>query len=494
MKIISKSAFIKGFQCTKSLYLSKYSPELIAPISSETEELFASGNEIGQAARHLFPGGQDAMFESKGDFNQALQLTQKWIQEGQKVIYEAAFQKNGLFCLVDILIRDNNKWKIYEVKSSTKVKKSQILDASFQYYTLKNAGFSIKDIFIVHLNSNYVRQEKLNYQELFSIQSVLIETLYKQDKVAQKIMELQQVLRSDKVPDQDIGPHCKSPYICNLYGHCWKHIPETSIFNISRLKSEYLWDLYNHGIIKIDDISSDYPLTYRQQLEIKCYKSGVPHINVVEINRFLNSLEYPLFFLDFETINPATPLYNGMRPYQMLTFQYSVHLQKKSNGSLKHFEFLGSPETDPRLELVHKLLRDTIGKGSILAYSASFEKGRLNELAELFPKYSDEIKNRISRIVDLIIPFRNSFYYDPKMKGSNSLKSVVPALIPEYSYNNLTVADGGQAMSAFSNLSKLKSLKEKMKVRQALLEYCGRDTLVMVKILDKFKEETLKAT
>jgi hypothetical protein len=247
------------------------------------------------------------------------------------------------------------------------------------------------------------------------------------------------------------------------------------------------YELYREGIISINDVPLDYPLNKNNKLQLDVHKSGKAIIDKKAIKNFLSDLSYPLYFMDFETFQPAVPLYDNSKPYQQIPFQYSIFLKKNKNSEAEHYEFLAEPGIDPRLKFIENLLKVTKNKGDVLVYNKTFEITRLNEIARDFPEYGEEIEKLISRIKDLMIPFQKKYYYSPEMKGSYSIKAVLPALVPELSYDNLEINEGGLASVAYESLQTETDLMFIAEIKQQLLEYCKLDTLGMVRILEKLE-------
>ena len=484
---ISKSSFIRGKQCLKSLYLLKKHPELRDQITEAQQAIFSQGHRVGELAQQLFPGGILAAFDLPEGFMKSMNYTQQLLEEGKDVIYEAGFIYQNTHCFVDILVKENGSWKIYEVKSSTEVKEVNVLDAAFQYYILNGLGMQVSDVSIIHINNQYERLGEIEVEQLFKIESVFDQVKELQPVVINLLKQENEVLQSPEVPAMDIGPHCSDPYECDFMGHCWKHIPEYSIFNISRLRSDKKFELYENGYINTTDIPDTWSLNPNQLLQVESDRTGEVFIDKTRIKEFLNSLNYPLYFLDFETINPAIPLYDHSRPYQQIVFQYSLHILNKPEGNLIHSEFLGDPSTDPRIPMIEQLIREIGNEGDIIVYNKGFETGRLNEIAANFPKYQPFIQNMLSRIVDLMTPFQQKLYYTPEMHGSYSIKQVLPALCPGFSYSNLAINNGGDASLAFIQLLHETDPIIIDQTRQNLLEYCKLDTLAMVEILNVLK-------
>jgi len=487
--VLSKSTFMRGVQCLKSLYLNRFHPELRNELTDQQQAVFDTGHKVGKLAQELFPGGIEVDIKSLRTVQEAVTYTSKLIEEEKEVIYEAGFQFDEVLVLTDILVKGDGWWRIYEVKSSTNMKPQYILDTAVQYYVMSNMGFTVEDIFLIHINNQYTRFGEININAIFTLESVLEPVLEIQKYVENTIPDLKRVLELNEIPEVDIGEYCHDPVDCDFTEYCWKHVPSNSIFDISRLKNSDKFQFYNDGILTIDQVPGDFPLNDNQRLQVDCYKSKSNHIDRVAIRDFLQDIDYPLYFLDFETYAPAIPLYDNSRPYQQIPFQYSLHIKESEQAELKHCMFLGMPQEDPRGELIEQLLKEIGDAGSILVYNRGFEVRILKELMRDFPDYEDQISSIIERIRDLMIPFQKRFYYTPRMKGSYSIKAVLPALVSDLDYSDLAIAEGGAAMNAFEQLLDETDENKVSEIRQHLEEYCSRDTLAMVRILDVLRSQ-----
>ena len=495
--LLSKSSFIKGLQCDKHLYLYKYHYDEMDEFSEMQKAIFQRGTDLGVFAQKLFPGGTAATEGLPPDYKKGLKKTGELILQGGKLIYEAAFMFNEVLSIADIIVKEKNGlsrrsqaetgWSIYEVKSSTSISETYLNDAALQYYVISNSGIEINDFSIIYINNQYIRKGKLDINELFTIESVIDSILPLQNFIEENIERLKKVIRKREMPGIDIGEHCHNPYTCSFFNYCRKHIPEDSIFDFSGMHLKKKYELYRDGIIKLDDVPDNYSLNKNNGIQLDVYKSGKAKIDKESIKSFLDDFNYPLYFMDFETFQPAVPLYDNSKPYQQIPFQYSIHLKDKKDGELKHFEFLAEPGEDPRIKFIEGLLNDTNGEGDIVVYNKSFEITRLKEIARDFPEYSEEIEKIILRIKDLMIPFQRKYYYAPEMIGSYSIKAVLPSLVPELSYDKLKIKEGGLASITFEGLQAETDMMIIAETREQLLEYCKMDTLAMVKILEKLE-------
>ena len=485
---LSKSTFIRGLQCEKSLYLYKHHYKLKDPISSSLQTTFDQGTNIGILAQKIFPNGVDVSPENHFKMVESVGKTLECINRGESIIYEATFIYDDVLSAIDILVKDNEGWKAYEVKSSTKVTDTYIKDATIQYYTIINSGIELKDISIVHINNQYVKKRELDINKLFTIKSVYNEVLEFLPQIPNEIKRLKDVIDGSEIPQVDIGLHCSDPYDCDFKGTCWKHIPEYSVFDISNLNKKKKFDLYNQGIITLDQIDlNNTTLNSNQKLQVQSEIEGSILIDEDQIRSFIGDLNYPLYFLDFETIRSPIPLFENSRPFQQIVFQYSVHIKQTPRSEVDHEEYLANPDGDPRIGFVKKIVEDCGTEGDILVYNIGFERSKLVDLIEVFPQYSEKLENIINRLKDLMIPFKKKWYYKPEMRGSYSIKSVLPALTDNLSYDSIEIKEGGNASDTFLQMiNKTFEGDEEIK-RKQLLEYCKLDTEAMVEILKKLE-------
>lgn len=456
-------------------------------ISEIQKAIFKRGIEVGKLAQQLFPGGVDLSPESHSDYEQSLIRTKDYLNSSQTVIYEAAFQTDEVLSVADILLNENDVLKIYEVKSSTSVTDVYLIDAALQYWVITKSGYKVKDFSIIYINNQYVRFGELDLNQLFKVKSVLDEIIPMQSWIEENTVRLKNVLKQNEIPNIDIGEHCYSPYICGFYNYCRKHIPDNSVFELSGVHLNEKYELYRQGIISIDDISDDFKLPRSAKIQVDVFKNGKELIDTEGIKNFLKDINYPVYFMDFETFQPAVPMFDNSRPYMQIPFQYSIHYLQNKKAELIHYEFLSDATGDPRIPFIENLLRDLDEQGDILVYNKSFEIKRLNEIAEAFPQYKEKIQKVILRIKDLITPFQKKFYYTNDMKGSYSIKYVLPALVPELNYSDLEINEGGLASLTFESLFGEKDLEIINNKRKNLLEYCKLDTFAMVKILEKME-------
>jgi len=490
---ISKSRFVSGIQCEKKLYFDLYRHDLKPTVTENQQLLFDRGSDVGILAQNVFPNGLDASPESFYDFSQSIQNTSKWIQEGIQNIYEASFYYDEVLSALDILHQVNKESWAIEVKSSTSVKDYHITDASLQYWVMCKSGFQPDKFFIMHIDNSYIRRGNIEPKKLFKLNDITEEVKSKFDWVEKNIANLKKI-QKDVEPEKQIGKYCWSPFECEYIHHCWKHLPEkNSVFDLTNSRGKS-WKLYNDNIYNLSDIPDDFPLTEKQQIQVNGVKFNQYHVDALKIKEFLDEWNYPLYFFDFETIFPAIPILNDTSPFQQIPFQYSLHILSEPNGDLEHKEFLANPKyfdpkskEDPRLELILRMIEDLGSSGSIVAYNATFEKSVIKNLAIAYPQYTDSLELLIDRFVDLYVIFRNGWYYTPSMGSSASIKSVLPAIAPKFSYEDLSISNGGDASNTFLSMIDGLFNGDIDNTKNQLLQYCERDTEGMVIILKELQ-------
>ena len=503
MKQLSKSKYAKYCQCPKCLWMSVYKPEeeVIDPTS---EARFETGTEVGDLAMGLLGDYIDVTTnkpDGKLDIKAMLDKTQQLMADGTENICEASFSYDGNYCAVDILHKTDGGWAIYEVKSTSfpefngnPAKLDKYLpDVAYQKWVLTKCGVNVTGVFLVCLNSDYVRQGELDIQKLFVINDMDEMIANEYDKVEARQAEAKKLLQQTEEPEMDIWEGCKKPYDCAFYNYCSRHLPSPSVFDMYRMQFSKKLEYYRKGMITYDDIKNE-KLTPVRRIQIDSSLANEPHINKDSIEKFLETITYPIYFLDFESMQPAIPPFDNMKPYQQICFQYSLHIIENEGGPLLHKEHLGVSGSDPRRALAEQLCQDIPMDVCTLVYNKSFECTRLKEMAEWFPDLAEHLLNIRENIVDLLVPFQQGDYYLPSMGGSFSIKVVLPSLFPDdpsLDYHNLEggVQNGNDAMTIFPKIQYM-SPDEQEKTRKALLEYCCLDTYAMVKVWEKLIETT----
>ncbi len=496
---LSKSLYIRGRQCEKSLWLKKYNPDVLQKPDEQAKAVFERGNEVGDLACELFPGGKEIPYEGT-TFEEKTALTKQWIEEGVTEIFEATFTFDDVLVMVDILqIMPDGSVNIYEVKSSSWSSKKGLNDiahymedASIQYYVLEGLGYRVNKCYITMLNSEYVCDGSLDITQLFTHVDVTDAVKELQEDIPAYLSAFQTVLADEKhEPEKPLGRHCFKPYTCDAYEYCWKkqaHIPDFSVFDIFNMGPKPL-ALYKQGIVEVEDIPENALTTDNQRQVVESWKNRTVHVDRGQIETFLKGLRYPVYHLDFETYMDAVPRFKNQRPYQQMCSQYSIHIEHE-DGRVEHREFLGKEGTDTREPLIKQLIADISLGACVMVFNESFEKTRIREMARDFPEYAARLLEINKNMVDLALPFQKKYYYDYRLQGKHSIKKVMPLLAPHMAdtYEKLDlVHNGGEAMLIFPKLVEMDE-EERERYREALLEYCKLDTLAMVEILKRLRE------
>jgi hypothetical protein len=481
--MLSKSRYLNGLQCPRLLWVAINEPERLPEPDAATQHIFDQGHLVGELAKKLFPGGVDIPVE---DFIDNIKQTKELLCQ-RKPLFEGGFLAGNLFARADILNPvGETAWDIIEVKSSTSVKDVNIHDVAFQKYCYEQAGLEINRCFLMHINNQYVRNGDINPEQLFALEDITDQVGEIFGELPTRIEDMLEIIGMGECPAIDIGPHCSNPYSCDL-AECWDGLPAHHVFTLY-YGGRKSFQLYNDGILTINEIPPTFTLNDKQRIQRDCVINGVPYLDKDAVRQFLAKLEYPLYFLDFETFGTAIPLFDGVRPYQNIPFQFSLHVQESSNGDIKHYEYLADGREDPRPELLESLGRLIGESGSILAYNKSFEETVLREAAQAFPESTEWIDGVINRLIDLIVPFRSFHYYNPLQNGSASLKKVLPAITGQ-GYDEMAIAKGDDASLAFLRITfDDVSPEEVERVRADLLSYCKMDTEGMVRIVERLEE------
>jgi len=435
-----------GCQCNLRLWLHKFNPSVKDPIDNQQKQLFQTGTDLGQLARQLFPGGVDASPPDYFQYALSVKKTAEWIAAGRTIIYEAAFQHEGLLCAVDILVKRPDGWYAYEVKGSTRVKDVFVMDAAFQYHVITGAGLPLQQISLIYINNQYVRKVALVLNELFTTTAITEQVKEYSTFLQAKSAELLQVVANKlQPPVVAAGDQCTKPYRCDFFSHC------------------------------------------NPKAELAVEEMGKPEVDLVELKSFISTLQYPIYYMDFETWSQAVPQFDGHWPFRQVCFQYSVRVQHKHTAILEEHGYLAKDISTPSADFINNLLTVLGEEGSVIVYNATFERSRLLDFVRDNLLWEPAIDRVIGRMVDLMEVFRKKQYYLPVMGYGYSIKSVLPALFPEEGYEGLAISDGMEAANAFYQLNQENNPEKIRATRAALEAYCSMDTLAMVKIIDHIR-------
>jgi hypothetical protein len=396
---LSKSTFIRGVQCLKSLYLYKKRYFLRDPLSQEQQAIFARGTSVGVLARQLFPGGEDATPSSPALYARSVKLTADWIAQGEQVIYEAAFQHEKILVMLDILVHTPQGWIGIEVKSSRSVSETYLLDAALQYYVITGSGLPLADIRIVHINSEYIRGSGIELEKLFTSQSVLEQVLSRQDFVRGQIQREQEVILLPHAPSIPVGLHCFNPYTCDFIGHCWKNHPRPSVFDLDAFSPAEQQLHFDAGNPALEQLAARPELTPNQQMQIESHLQDKMYLDQEALREFLNLSGMPVAYLKLLYCRPALPLYNGTRPYDHLPYAFALLPGEKDSAP---FVFIAPPGIDPRIAFAEQI------KANVAPFRTLLVSG---EVSEVFPAL-DQLHINVE-VINLLTPFMERMIYHP---------------------------------------------------------------------------------
>lgn len=492
--IVSKTDYILFRECHKNAWLKIHKPDIFyaSKLSDFELSIIETGNEVEIEARKLFPSG----FLIEGRDEESQKLTAELIAKKQPVIFQGAFLKNNFFAAVDILQYDEAKqeYYLYEVKATTSVdKKTHYNDLAFQVNLLEMCGIMVSKAFVIHLDSEYLRNGEINIYKLFVTEEVTEPVMDLKMQVAGEMQKTLQYLGQESEPT---GP-CDCVYKgrsnhCATFKYSNPTVPAYGVHDISRIgaSKRQLQELIDTGVFKLDDVSEDMvsKLTEPQKNQIFVYVKDIILKDLNNIQGELGGLQFPLYFLDYETFPAAIPRFDGFSPYQQIPFQYSLYVLPAPGGELQHQEFLFAESTDPTEPFADSLVKNLGDKGSIIVWNKKFECKINEELAKRRPLQKIAIEAINARVYDLMDIFGKQYYVHKGFKGKISIKNVLPVLVPELSYKTLNIQEGGTASQKWNEIVTFASPEEKAKVIADLKEYCKLDTLAMVKIYEHLIE------
>jgi len=529
MKQLTKTDFISYQEylggCPNNVWIKWHKPEEYKkfPKSEFEQSLGVTGTEVEEIARLMFPDGYLIDRRSEG----AQKLTKKLISEHHPVIFQAVFSTDKYLAATDVL-----KWNIeasaydlYEIKMSSttkqeesgsedneededgkpkKVNKKKELqyeyDLTFQVNVLEMCNVHVHKKYLVQLNKKYKRSGDLDVRlgQLFTDEDKTEAVENRVVEVKEKMEEACAYLSKTTMPTG----HCPCYYKgrkahCTTFSISNPGLPDYTVHDLNRIGNSkaYLRGLLDAGILELDKVLEDeIPKPSktkdgregkpRKLNQVMVYKSKKEIVDLDAIKSELNSLTFPLYFLDYETYPSAIPLFDGYHPYQNVVFQYSLHVlteeDAKAGREPKHFECL-LLTGDPAEQIVESLRKDIGDTGSVISWFKKFENSRNKELAEMVPLQYEFLHGVIKRTYDLMDIVENQYYVHHGFKGSSSIKKVQDVLAPQYSYKKLTgVQNGTDAIEAYRQVLKGeltgKDLEEKKK---HMLKYCKYDTEVM---------------
>ena len=486
---MSKSKFVAGLQCHKRLFLQIHHPEIGNIFDQHIKE---EGTAVGLLARSLFPGGVLVEADSS-HLVDALQETRQLVNNPAiPAIFEATFRHDGVLVRVDVLLRspDEGGFHIIEVKSATKLKPHHMHDLSIQKYVLRGAGVHVQSSHLMHVNPDYVLDGDFDLSKFFVIESIDPTRLLPRSVVSGILNVQYKMLANLRPPSVETGSFCKNPYRCEFFDHCHQPLDTDDVRSLP-LSEDKIRMLLHNGVATVYELPTNIQLRlYWHFTENDCSRinaarsAGRDGLAVAKkLGNELSALKFPICYLDFETIAPAVPRIQGMKPYEPIPIQWSVHRQNECRGLLTHTEFLAPDGADPRILFLDSLCQSTSDARSVIVYG-SYEHTQLSNLCRWFPEYASAIRNIQQRLVDLL-PIVRRNVFSPLFRGSYSIKNVLPVLVPSMNYDDLAVQSGEQVAGVWEQLvASGIDESERARLRGILLAYCERDTLALARVVN----------
>lgn len=494
---LSKSEYLMYLKHPTWLWLKKHDKKKLPDPDANLQAMFDAGNLFEKYAEKRFSStGQQITRVGFDNYEQYLSMparTKKAVDDGAKILtqarFEASYGNDQITCIVDVIeMVDANTIDLYEIKSSTSVKADHIEDLAFQTIVLDTAGYNIRNIYVIYCNNQYVRQGEIDELSLSQQEEVTPQVRAKLDTTKRNISAALNCVAGSEMPDPT--PRRVKMGALNEWLQIFLSIvgdaEPYSIYKLCSAKPEQLGQLEDMHIVSLADIPDTFELSTKQQWQVEATKLGQPVVDVAKIKKFINSLEYPLYFLDYETLSSVVPPFDGLKPYQQLPFQYSLHIIEEPGGELKHKEFLHTLDTFPVPDLLAQMQADIGNTGTVLVWWEGFEKTCNDLMAKLSPKHGLFLADVNARVKDLMIPFSKGYYRDKDMFGSASIKKVLPVLAPELSYGDMEISEGASAQRLWmeSVYEDKHSAEEKTKIMTNLRQYCELDTYAMVRIFE----------
>ncbi|MHB8260054.1 MAG: DUF2779 domain-containing protein [Bacteroidia bacterium] len=536
--LLSKTSFLKSVQCTKAFFLYKYHYQLKDPLPKEKQAVFNRGHQVGELAQSLFPDGIDVSPTHVSKFADSVKRTKELILQGQKVIYEAAFVFDSVLIALDILVNKDGLWYAYEVKSSLKITPVYVMDAALQYYVLINSLPNLKDFYLVTINADYILEDEFDVHTFFKFKSVKADAEKNLEFIKYHINAAKEVYANNQLPQVAIGEKCFTPYQCDFYGTCWKHIPANNVFEFSGISKKLAQVWFEQGFTTINDIPETSPLSFGEGLGVRSlrmvqsYKNNTELINKPALQQFYAKIKYPIAFFDAEMYAPAIPQYKGTSPFEALPFLFSWHSLDKEDAKLAHDYFFqeespyrhggfnppahqiaGQARNDVasplsfgegkgvRCQLLDKLLSLASQVNTILVFDTGQELKALSAIVKHFPQYKEAINQLKNKFIDFSDVFTNLWYYHPQTKGAMSLKKIHEAVFNKNIYHKLSIQSGLLASYKYADYLKETATTSpptslqrergeaisKQKLKADLINYCKTDTQAMVDLFQYIK-------
>ena len=373
------------------------------------------------------------------------------------------------------------------VREGTSIKEAYLREAAFVDYCFAASGDRLSRTYVYHVNKSYERVGRLDLDALFIERDVTRRVSKLAEETATELERLRGELESDPTLERYRDVPCSRRKTCPV---CSEGLADVESGHISTLHrgGQLVGELLEEGFTMITDVPVERLVHRRQQIQQKALREGVPHVDIEALRVFLDRLVPPIGYLDFEATSTAVPVFDHVRPWEHIPYLYSLHVEH-SGEHVEHSSFIMRPGMDDREALVARLVSEASACGSIVVYSAGFERGILGRLAEAVPAHRDALILLVDQIVDLLEPFNEFSFYHHEQKGKVSLKTVLPVLT-DRDYSDEAVRDGYTANLAYRHLAEGGDDRAaaQAKLLSDLTSYCALDTMAMVHIVRELRQ------
>ncbi len=497
MITLSKSEYMMFLKHPAWLWLKKHDKKKLPEPDANLQAMFDAGNLFEEYAEARFSDITRVGFDSYDQYLSMPSRTKQALEAGAKILSQGRFEvdygnesdTNKITCIVDVIEKvDDKTFDLYEIKSSTSVKPDHIEDLAFQTVVLESAGYTVRNIAVIYCNNQYVRSGAIDALALSTQEDVTSQVRAKLESTRRNIAAALQTCNSEDMPDPTPRRAKMGSFRewLDIFLSLGDYSDPYSIYKLAQAKPEQLGQLEDMHIVSIADIPDDFSLGTKQRWQVTATKLGEPLVDSKKIEKFVASLKYPLYFLDYETLSSVVPPFDGLKPYQQLPFQYSLHIIEEPGGELVHKEFLHTLDTSPVPELLNQLEADIGSTGTVLVWWEGFEKTCNDLMGRMAPEHASFLAGVNDRVIDLMVPFSKGYYKDKDFYGSASIKKVLPVLAPELSYGDMDIQEGASAQRLWmqSVYENVHSDQEKAKIMENLRKYCELDTYAMVRIFE----------
>lgn len=499
-KSLSKSDYMLFLRHPAWLWLKRYDKSKLPPIDDDLQAMFDAGNEFESYAEQLFPEAVRLGFNDYSEYQTLTNRTEQELKNGTETILQGRLEADGLTCIFDVLQKvGENEFDLIEIKASTRAKPEHEYDLAFQTLVLQKSGYSVRNISVIHANKAYERAGEIDPQALCGQTDITDKVKNLLEVTEEQVTAAQKILNQRSIPDisprfvNQVGISGVSQWFQEwlaIYKSLQPNDDPYNVYELSYPNAQQIGQLEDAGITKIADIPDELVLRPKQFAQIKTTKEDKPIIDKEKIAEFLDSLQYPLYFFDYETMSSVIPVFDGMSPYKDYPFQYSLHVLRSPEAELEHYEYLHNENSNPMPGLLNQLKQDIGDERTVLTWNMKYEKGCNDRMIAMYPDHAEFLSHLNERIDDLMTPFSEMWYFHKDFFGSASVKKVMPVLAPELSYKELNVGNGLLARRMWTQtVLQGHNQESRGEIVDDLSKYCTLDTFAMVKIYDELKKK-----